>query len=40
MIGAGERAEIWDSEAWQKYSEASEEGFSEMDDEFTALSGW
>ena len=40
VIGAGERAEIWDAEAWQKYSEASEEGFSEMDDEFTALSGW
>lgn len=40
VIGAGERAEIWDSQAWQKYSEASEEGFSEMDDEFTALSGW
>ena len=39
VIGAMNRAEIWDAETWQKYSEASEEGFSEMDNEFTALSG-
>lgn len=39
VIGAGDRAEIWDAAAWQKYSETSEEGFSDMDDEFTALTG-
>lgn len=39
VIGAGDRAEIWDAAAWQKYSEVSEDGFSEMDDEFTALTG-
>ena len=39
VIGAGDRAEIWDAEAWQKYSEAGEESFSDMDNEFTALTG-
>ncbi|MBB1483604.1 division/cell wall cluster transcriptional repressor MraZ [Tessaracoccus sp. MC1865] len=39
VIGAGERAEIWDAQAWHEYSQASEEGFSEMDDEFVALTG-
>ena len=39
VIGAGDRAEIWDAEAWQKYSEASEAGFSEMDDEFAGVGG-
>ena len=39
VIGAGDRAEIWDVEAWQKYSEAGEESFSDMDNEFTALTG-
>ncbi|SHI38836.1 MraZ protein [Tessaracoccus bendigoensis DSM 12906] len=39
VIGAGDRAEIWDAAAWEKYSESSEEGFSEMDNEFTALAG-
>lgn len=40
VIGAGDRAEIWDAEAWRQYSEVSEEGFSDMDDEFSALSGF
>lgn len=40
VIGAGDRAEIWDAEAWKQYSEASEAGFSDMDDEFSALSGF
>lgn len=39
VIGAGDRAEIWDAKAWQEYSEASEEGFSDMDNEFAALNG-
>ena len=39
VIGAGDHAEIWDAEAWQKYSEASEAGFSEMDDEFAGVGG-
>lgn len=34
VIGAGTRAEIWDAEAWEKYSEASEEGFADLDEEF------
>lgn len=34
VIGAGTRAEIWDEETWAKYSEASEAGFSELDEEF------
>ena len=39
VIGAGDRAEIWDAETWQQYSEGSEESFSDMDNEFTALTG-
>lgn len=39
VIGAGDRAEIWDAKAWQDYSEASESSFSDMDDEFAALRG-
>ena len=34
VIGAGTRAEIWDAERWAQYSEASEAGFSELDEEF------
>ena len=37
VIGAMNRAEIWDAETWQKYSEASEESFSGMDDELAAF---
>ncbi|MHA6512241.1 division/cell wall cluster transcriptional repressor MraZ [Tessaracoccus sp. Z1128] len=37
VIGAMNRAEIWDAETWQKYSQASEENFSEMDDELTTF---
>lgn len=33
VIGAGTRAEIWDAETWAQYSEASEAGFSDMDEE-------
>ncbi len=34
VIGAGTRAEIWDAGTWATYSEASEAGFSELDEEF------
>ncbi len=34
VIGAGTRAEIWDAKAWADYSEASEAGFSDLDEEF------
>jgi len=37
VIGAMNRAEIWDAETWQRYSEASEESFSGMDDELAAF---
>lgn len=40
VIGAGDRAEIWDAQAWQQYSEANEESFSEMDNEFLAQHGF
>lgn len=33
VIGAGTRAEIWDEKAWADYSETSEAGFSELDEE-------
>lgn len=36
VIGAGNRAEIWDNAAWEKYSEASESGFADLDEEFMA----
>lgn len=32
VIGAGSRAEIWDSAAWAEYLEAQEQSFSETDD--------
>ncbi|MEZ5086148.1 MAG: division/cell wall cluster transcriptional repressor MraZ [Tessaracoccus sp.] len=35
VIGAMNRAEIWDSEAWERYSSESEAGFAELDEEFT-----
>lgn len=35
VIGAMYRAEIWDSEAWERYSSESEAGFAELDEEFT-----
>lgn len=34
VIGAGTRAEIWDAQAWERYSEASEQGFADLDEEF------
>ncbi|RRD47551.1 division/cell wall cluster transcriptional repressor MraZ [Tessaracoccus sp. OH4464_COT-324] len=34
VIGAGNRAEIWDLAAWEQYSEASEAGFADLDEEF------
>lgn len=37
VIGAMNRAEIWDAETWQKYSEDSEQQFAEMDNEITAF---
>lgn len=33
VIGAGSRAEIWDSAAWAEYLEAQEQSFSETDDD-------
>ena len=34
VIGAMNRAEIWDAEMWETYSQDRETDFSEMDDEF------
>lgn len=34
VIGAMNRAEIWDAKLWEQYSADRESGFSEMDDEF------
>ncbi|HLS49174.1 MAG TPA: division/cell wall cluster transcriptional repressor MraZ [Actinomycetaceae bacterium] len=33
VIGAGTRVEIWDAEAWETYLTASEEAFSETEEE-------
>ncbi len=33
VIGAGSRAEIWDTQAWNEYLEAQESTFSETDEE-------
>ncbi len=33
VIGAGSRAEIWDTQAWNDYLEAQESTFSETDEE-------
>jgi MraZ protein len=33
VIGAGNRAEIWDTEAWNTYYEGVEDGFSTMSEE-------
>ncbi|MBI4940392.1 MAG: division/cell wall cluster transcriptional repressor MraZ [Actinobacteria bacterium] len=33
VIGAGERVEIWDLQAWETYLSASEEAFAEQTDE-------
>ena len=33
MIGAGDRAEIWDSTAWNTYLEEKESEFSSTDEE-------
>lgn len=32
VIGAGDRAEIWDAAAWEKYLNETEKDFSETDD--------
>jgi len=34
VIGAMNRAEIWDAQAWQRYSAESEAGFADLDEEF------
>ena len=39
VIGAGDRAEIWDAETWNRYAEEQESDFSDMDGEFTAFTG-
>ena len=39
VIGAGDRAEIWDAETWLKYSDANEDDFADMDSAVTALLG-
>ena len=36
MIGAGTRAEIWDTATWTEYSQAAEAGFSDADGEVIA----
>ncbi|QNO36508.1 division/cell wall cluster transcriptional repressor MraZ [Protaetiibacter sp. SSC-01] len=36
VIGAGNRAEIWDSVAWNSYYEETEAGFAETDEEVIA----
>lgn len=32
VIGAIDRVEIWDAEAWQQYSDANEESFAELNE--------
>ena len=39
VIGALNRAEIWDAETWHTYSAESEERFAGMDNELTAFQG-
>lgn len=39
VIGAMNRAEIWDAALWERYSETSEAGFSELDEEFLSRLG-
>lgn len=36
VIGAGNRAEIWDSAAWSSYYEETEAGFADTDEEVIA----
>ena len=36
VIGAGTRAEIWDTATWNRYSETAEAGFSDADGEVIA----
>jgi MraZ protein len=36
VIGAGTRAEIWDTATWTRYSETAEAGFSDADGEVIA----
>ncbi len=36
VIGAGNRAEIWDTTAWNEYYEATEAAFAETDEEVIA----
>ncbi|MFD0867044.1 division/cell wall cluster transcriptional repressor MraZ [Tessaracoccus lubricantis] len=40
VIGSGDHAEIWDVNAWNEYCAAGEENFSDLDEEFTALTGF
>ena len=39
VIGAFNRAEIWDATQWALYSEQAEAGFSEMNEELLAPPG-
>lgn len=39
VIGAYNRAEIWDADQWNAYSDTAEEGFSEMNEELLAPPG-
>lgn len=39
VIGAYNRAEIWDAEQWNSYSDDAEEGFSVMNEELLAPPG-
>lgn len=39
VTGAVDRAEIWDQQVWDGYSESQEIGFSDMDMEFTPPAG-
>ena len=39
VIGAYNRAEIWDATQWNSYSDEAEEGFSEMNEELLAQPG-
>jgi MraZ protein len=36
MIGAGTRAEIWDTEAWNEFYAATESGYAAADGEVIA----
>ena len=33
VIGAGERVEVWDTEAWERYLSSTEQAFSDQAEE-------